>query len=294
MSSDHYILPADDGYSRCINFSGGRSSGFMLNNILDAHDRRLPNSAVVCFANTGKERPETLDYVHRLETEWSVPIVWLEYRYKPTAAGGAKDPRHCHVVVDYESASRDGRPFEELIRASSILPNVAMRKCSSEMKVRTVSRFLRRDLGWRNKDTRNIIGFRHDEPKRWMKAQMEHCTSEFPMVHAKATKADVDQFWRGHPLDLQIDSTFGNCDLCFLKGKAKLLSILRRYPEWAAWWIEQEAQVLKTQGRRVRKSEMAQFSQRYTYAQLLSEAIDEPEFPMLADDEEVIDCFCGD
>ena len=47
-----------------INFSGGRTSGFMLRKILDAFDNKLPDDLPVCFANTGKEMPQTLDFVH--------------------------------------------------------------------------------------------------------------------------------------------------------------------------------------------------------------------------------------
>jgi hypothetical protein len=39
-----------------ISFSGGRTSAFMLRQILDAHGGTLPDDVVVAFANTGKER----------------------------------------------------------------------------------------------------------------------------------------------------------------------------------------------------------------------------------------------
>ena len=64
----------------CISFSGGRTSAFMLYKVLEAHNGKLPEDAVVCFANTGKEDEATLKFVHDCETHWNVPIVWLEYR----------------------------------------------------------------------------------------------------------------------------------------------------------------------------------------------------------------------
>lgn len=51
-----------------ISFSGGRTSGYMLRHILDAHDGTLPDDVVVTFANTGKEREETLRFVHDCAT----------------------------------------------------------------------------------------------------------------------------------------------------------------------------------------------------------------------------------
>ena len=61
-----------------ISFSGGRSSGYMLYKILEAQGGLLPDQRVI-FANTGKEMPETLDFVHQCSQEWGVDITWIEY-----------------------------------------------------------------------------------------------------------------------------------------------------------------------------------------------------------------------
>ncbi len=47
-----------------ISFSGGRTSAYMLWQILAAHGGQLPDDVHICFANTGKEREETLRFVH--------------------------------------------------------------------------------------------------------------------------------------------------------------------------------------------------------------------------------------
>jgi|GEM_PF-748990 len=62
-----------------ISFSGGRTSAFMLWSILNAYDGKLPDGVVVAFANTGKELPETLDFVQQCQTRWNVPITWVEW-----------------------------------------------------------------------------------------------------------------------------------------------------------------------------------------------------------------------
>lgn len=74
-----------------VSFSGGRTSGMMLWHVIEAFGGTLPDDVKVVFANTGKERPETLDFVERCSQRWGVPVVWLEYRRvrdkRRTAAG---------------------------------------------------------------------------------------------------------------------------------------------------------------------------------------------------------------
>ena len=150
------------------------------------------------------------------------------------------DPKHRAVEVDFNSASRDGQPFQELITASKILPNVAMRKCTSELKINTADRWCRRVLGWPRH--RDLLGIRYDEPRRWKRALMKECRAEYPLMHAGVTEPDVLNFWARSPFDLAIPSHLGNCDLCFLKGRSGLLRVMREEPDRAAWWIEQERQ----------------------------------------------------
>ncbi len=50
----------------------------MLRKVLDAYDGCLPENIKVCFANTGKEMPETLDFVRDCAKKWNIDIVWLE------------------------------------------------------------------------------------------------------------------------------------------------------------------------------------------------------------------------
>lgn len=75
MSNPYFITgPA------LISFSGGRTSAYMLKQILDAHGGTLPDDVHACFANTGKEREETLRFVHECATRWEVRVRWIEFR----------------------------------------------------------------------------------------------------------------------------------------------------------------------------------------------------------------------
>lgn len=294
----HYKIP-DDGRKRVINFSGGRSSGYLLFHILKAHKGSLPDSCAVIFCNTGKEKIETLDFIDKCDKEWGANVRWLEYDYRESARGGTKDPKNIHKVVSYSTAARNGEPFVTLIKKSSMLPNVTIRKCTSELKVSTADRFCRRDLGWRHK--LNILGIRYDEPRRWTKAVRENrqggkCRVEYPLVKSGVTLEEVDKFWSGHSFDLKIPSRKSNCDLCFLKGKAKLIQLIREDPASADWWIRMEEETLKAFGSRLRKKSIARFSKRYSYKDLLEIAESNPALPFPDTDEEDtgVSCFCGD
>src|SRR4051812_42051434 len=66
---------------KAASISGGRTSGMMLRNLMDDGVDVSP-----MFCNTGKERDETLDFVHEIEVKWGIPIVWLEYTRVPASS----------------------------------------------------------------------------------------------------------------------------------------------------------------------------------------------------------------
>ena len=81
----------------------------MLKKILDAYKGKLPKDIVVCFANTGKELEETLEFIHECEKRWKVKIHWLELDIATTS------PIWRSKEVSFKTASRNGEPFEKLI-----------------------------------------------------------------------------------------------------------------------------------------------------------------------------------
>jgi 3'-phosphoadenosine 5'-phosphosulfate sulfotransferase (PAPS reductase)/FAD synthetase len=135
--SNPYLLPEGNVQ---LAISGGRTSAYMLHAILEANGG-LPERAVACFQNTGREMPQTLDFVQEIGSRWGVPIVWLEYR------AGDFGLAPTFAQVDHASASRNGEPFEALIRKRKFLPNQQARFCTVELKIRTVKRYLM-SLGW--------------------------------------------------------------------------------------------------------------------------------------------------
>ncbi len=215
-----------------ISFSGGRTSAYMLFMILRAFGGRLPSDVYVVFANTGKEREETLRFVHEVESRWDVRVWWVER----TEDGGFN-------IVGYNSASRNGEPFAALIRSKQYTPNAVTRFCTVELKIR-VMRDFGRSIGFERWS--NIIGLRYDEGMRVMKALArndegkERFTAVMPLSKARVIRRDVEAFWKVQPFDLALKPYEGNCDLCFLKSRAKLEAIIHEQPHIAEWWIEQE------------------------------------------------------
>jgi len=264
-----------------ISFSGGRTSGFMLWNILQAHNGKLPSDVYVTFANTGKEAPETLDFVNEVSEKWDVPIHWLELEIAD------ERPIWRTRIVTYETASRNGEPFDAMLKKRPYLPNPVTRFCTSELKIKVMKRFMKNINGYKEWD--NVIGLRYDEPRRLASARKasdyEPWNNILPMGDAKHTVEDVTEFWSKQNFDLNLTNAYGktpagNCDLCFLKGMDTTISILKERPEMANWWIEKEQQA----GAPFRKD-------RPSYIQLLD--ISKNQQTLFNDDDQMT-CFCHD
>lgn len=269
----------------CISFSGGRTSAYMLYKVLEAHDMSLPEEAIVCFANTGKEDEATLKFVHDCETNWGVKIHWVEFQY-------AKEPKNRFKLVDYKTASRNGEPFAASIdqNGKPYLPNPVARICTTNLKIRVIHHYLK-SIGWDHNERMDWVGIRADEQRRAAKIERDRT----PLVTAGVTKEIVGEFWRNQSFDLELPNMngvtmHGNCDLCFLKPTRQVISLIREKPERADWWIKMENHAQTSDktygdGARFRKD-------RPSYAQLKQFAINQMD--MFDANEEAIPCFCGD
>ena len=280
----------------CISFSGGRTSAYMLWRVLQSNGG-LPSDAVVCFANTGKEDEATLRFVRDCGERWGVPIQWLEYRQADEASDRWR-------VVDFTSASRDGEPFEAVIRQRNYLPNPVTRFCTSELKIRVMHKWLRANwqtLGWADTDQEwdQMIGIRADEHRRVAKIKARGHSTEtvketmlMPLADAGVTLTDIDAFWSSQTFRLELPTVngrtlAGNCDLCFLKAANQVQTLIAQKPERAIWWARMESLALAS------KPSGAVFrSDRPTYAQMLENTKQQVDF--IGHDEEAIACFCGD
>ncbi len=220
-----------------ISFSGGRTSAFMLHNILEAYNG-LPSDCVVTFANTGREMPETLDFVQECSERWSVPITWLEYdrvNNKPT-----------YKITSRDTASENGEPFEKLLKFKQYMPSPMKRFCTVELKIFTIKRYIVNHLKWDRWS--QAVGLRFDERHRLRSDSKDRWTYWYPLFVDQVTKEAVASFWNKQSFDLQLPNhngkcPSGNCDFCFLKSEDATVYMLRHYPKRSEWWINIEKEM---------------------------------------------------
>ena len=217
-----------------ISFSGGRTSAYMTNWLMNNLSHKY--EMVVVFANTGKEREETLEFVQRCDDYFGWNIVWVECITNPQHGKGVSAK-----VVDFLTASRNGEPFKAMIAKHGI-PNQSTPHCSRELKGYTIKAYAR-SIGWKRKDYKTAIGIRHDETSRleWKKAKKERLIYPLATIHRVFT-SDINLFWSKMPFDLELKSYEGNCDLCWKKSERKLLTLLFENPQIGDWWQKMEQQ----------------------------------------------------
>lgn len=117
----------------------------------------------------------------------------------------------------------------------------------------------------------------------------EHMKNEHPEFGAERESQPFG-------LELHTDSKGrtlgGNCDLCFLKPAAQILSLIAEKPERAIWWAGIESYASETFAEK-RSADGWRFrNDRPSYAQMAQFAADQRD--MFDPDEEAIACFCGD
>lgn len=215
-----------------ISFSGGRTSGRMTKELLDAHKNgtlldpfgKRYEKVIVTFANTGCEHFLTLLFIHNCDAHFGFNTVWLEAEVNPKKGVG-NDFR----VVTYETASRKGEPFEAYIAKHGI-PNMAFPKCTSELKASVMNAY-RRALGLKKKDCVTAIGIRVDESRRVNKAAVKE-NIIYPLIDMfPMDKQDVIDWWKDQPFDLEIPEHLGNCTWCWKKSFSKHLHVMQDMPE---------------------------------------------------------------
>lgn len=215
-----------------ISFSGGSTSGFMVWWLLKNCQKIF--EMIVVFANTGKEKEETLIFIDECDKYWGFNVVWVEAITNPQNGIGVRAK-----VVDFVTASRNGEPYEAMIAKHGI-PSKSSPHCTRELKRYAINAYAR-SIGWKPKDYVTAIGIRIDEADR-----IKIGPFLYPLVSAKfcpMSKADINLFWRQQSFRLHLKGYEGNCNKCFKKSLRKLMTIEKDEREAGQvdmWWDKME------------------------------------------------------
>ena len=211
-------------------FSGGRTSAFMANLLLENYNR---SELLFVFANTGKENIETLEFINECDKRWALQVVWLEAKVNPERGKGTT-----YKIVDFETASRKGEPFSDAIKKHGI-PNKSGPHCTSQLKELPIRKFVIDKCGKNN--YKMAIGIRADERTRINRLRAEKNNWIYPLTDEFPTnKKMVRDFWNSQNFDLQLQDYEGNCDLCWKKSLKKRQRILSEKPHLGDWWESEE------------------------------------------------------
>jgi hypothetical protein len=210
-------------------FSGGRTSAFLSKFIKE--NPRYKNVLFV-FANTGKEREETLDFVHKCDKEFNLNVVWLEAKINKEKGKGTS-----YMITDFKNAKRKGEPFEEML-SKYPMPNNMASNCTRELKQRPIDAYLRDNF--KDYNIIRVIGIRADEQHR----KSNNAINE-NIIYPLCDELPIDSkfirnWWDNQTFDLRLKDYEGNCDLCFKKSLKKRLTIIKENPNIANWWEKME------------------------------------------------------
>ena len=210
-----------------ISFSGGRTSAFMCKLILE-HPKYSNFEKLFVFANTGKEREETLEFVDKVDREFKLNLVWVEAEIQKTKGKGTK-----YKIVDFKTASRGGEPFEKLIKKYG-LPSKYFRHCTRDLKEIPIHKFAKSIFT--NNEYLTALGIRADEKHRIGSDPKKI----YPLLNLGIDEKIVRDFWDRQKFDLNLKDYEGNCDFCFLKSNRKKLTLIVENPKILNWWNEME------------------------------------------------------
>lgn len=217
----------------------------MMAHHLLTHPKYKDDNIAFVFANTGMERPETIDFLKAMEKHWNLPLIKIEGVYSTEKGVGVR-----YAIKKWDELDMTARVFAESIEhynkgnfdgpPSSIAPY-----CSGYMKVRPMDRFAK-DYFKGQKSVR-AIGFRaEDMPKRISWAEIKEDKDRiFPLLTDFATpitQRDLTDFFARQPFKLSIHGKLGNCELCWKKSDRNLVEVIRYGTRFVGWWEDIEKQ----------------------------------------------------
>ncbi len=204
--------------------SGGRTSAFMSIYLKNLYPN---NEQINVFANTGKEKEETYEFIDKLDKEFDLNVVWLEAVVNPVKGKGTT-----YKIVNFKTADRAGNPFEDVLKKYG-LPSKLYKHCTRELKQVPITKYGNDVLGHGHVQA---IGIRADERHR----MTTNKNLIYPLCDINITKRFILDWWKDQTFDLQLKGYQGNCDFCFLKSLKKRTQLIKDGLN-VNWWIINES-----------------------------------------------------
>lgn len=231
-----------------VAISGGRSSA-MMSYIIHHADKYKDYNVVYCFANTGMERPETIEFLKNVEKHWHLDIVKIEGVYSEQMGVGVN-----YKIVDWDKLDMSAKPFEGAIKHMNKgiydgLPNSGAPYCSERLKTIPSKKFADAIFGVNNYQI--ALGYRaEDMPKRISWAEIKADKKRiFPLLtdfDKPITQSDLNRFFDSQPFKLGIHSKLGNCELCWKKSHKNLVEAIKYGTRFIDWVTEMESKYNNT------------------------------------------------
>jgi hypothetical protein len=184
-----------------LSLSGGKDSAALAVYMRD----RVPEMEYI-FHDTGKELPETYEYLGRLEAHLGKPI------QKTTEEDG------------------DFVGFDQLLKIyGGMLPSSQRRWCTRMMKLKPFERFIGDD------PCLNYIGLRADEKRNGYLSTKPNITPVYPFRENNLVRADVIRILEDSGLGLPSYMEWGRsrsgCFFCFYQQKIEWVLLKEQHPD---------------------------------------------------------------
>jgi len=176
------------------------------------------------FANTGQENEQTLEFVRDCDQHFQFNAVWIEsvQHHGVRKSASAK-------MVNFETAARNGEPFEDFIRKYGI-PNQKFPSCTRDLKVNPIENYVA-SLGWEHGSFDMAVGIRSDEIDR-VSINAADKNLVYPLAFWEpTTKPQINTWWLKQPFRLKLKGYQGNCKWCWKKSPRKHFTLISETPE---------------------------------------------------------------
>ncbi|MBC6606951.1 phosphoadenosine phosphosulfate reductase family protein [Hymenobacter sp. BT188] len=188
-------------FRHILSLSGGKDSAALAIYMRD----RIPEMEYV-FHDTGKELPETYDYLGRLEALLGKPI------HKSTEENG------------------DFIGFDQLLKIyGGMLPSNHRRWCTRMMKLKPFERFIGEDFCY------NYVGLRADENRDGYISHKPNIKPIYPFREDGLVKVDIERILEesglGMPPYTQWGRTRSGCFFCFYQQKIEWVRLKEAHPD---------------------------------------------------------------